>query len=191
MIRRCRAQFPGLEFRCWDARDLGGCESSSFDVAWFSFNGIDYAFPRDRVRIIGEVGRVLRPGGSFVFCSHNIRARPWRPRAWPSLVFDRDPRRLIGRNLNVLRKHLVSHYFYRRNRRREVHGNGYAVRMDQAHEYRLLTYHVSLHYQLSQLADSGFGEVEVFGADGTPRGRGDDPTDPWLYYLASKPTAPG
>jgi SAM-dependent methyltransferase len=187
MIRRCRGQFPGLEFRCCDARHLECCDSESFEVAWFSFNGIDYAFPADRIRIIEEVRRVLRPGGTFAFCSHNVRARPWRPRPWPRLVFDGDPRQLIGRNLAALRDHLASHFFYQRNRRREVHGDGYAMRVDQAHEYRLLTYHVSLAYQVGQLAASGFGEVEVFGKDGTPRGRDEDPTDAWLYYLARKP----
>ena len=39
--------------------------------------------------------------------------------------------------------------------------------MDQAHEYRLLTYHVSRNYQVNQLAALGFDGIEVFRANGT------------------------
>jgi hypothetical protein len=58
--------------------------------------------------------------------------------------------------------------------------------VDQAHEYRLLTYHVSPGYQVAQLTALGFGPVEILGADGTSRGPDDDPDDAWLYYLARK-----
>jgi SAM-dependent methyltransferase len=175
-----------LEFLSSDARRLEGCDTDSFDVVWFSFNGIDYSLKDDRRRIMAEVRRVLKTGERFVFSSHNLRARPWRPRRQPRLVFDRDPRQFVRRNLTIIRKHLTSHYYYRRNRRCELHGDGYALPVDQAHEYRLLTYHVSLRYQVDQLAAWGFYDIEVFGADGTPRGQGEDPPDAWLHYLARK-----
>ena len=165
-------------------------DSDSFDVAWFSFNGIDYVSPEGRVRILEEVRRILRPGGTFCFSSHNLRAKPWKPRLRPSFVLDPNPGRLLIRNFAILRKYAVSHYFYRRNKSREVHGEGFAIRVDQAHEYRLLTYHVSPGYEVNQLSALGFGEIEVLGADGNPPARGEGPSDAWLYYLARKPTAP-
>ena len=48
-------------------------DSNSFDLAWFSFNGIDYVATAGRVRILEEVRRILRPGGTFCFSSHNLR----------------------------------------------------------------------------------------------------------------------
>lgn len=187
MVRRCRAQFPGLDFRRCDARDLSEFESESFDLAWFSFNGIDYAAPEGRIRILDEVRRVLKPGGTFCFSSHNLRARLWSPRLRPRLVFNANPVRLVSRNLAALKSHLASHYYYHLNKRREVQGSDYALRVDQSHEYRLLTYHVSLPHQVDRLRSLGFVEIGVFGADGTPRDLADDPADAWLYYLARKP----
>ena len=49
MVDRCRGLFPTLDFRCCDARDMKEFDSDSFDVAWFSFNGIDYVSPEGRV----------------------------------------------------------------------------------------------------------------------------------------------
>jgi ubiquinone/menaquinone biosynthesis C-methylase UbiE len=186
MIRRCRQQFPDVEFRRCDAIDLSTFDGDSFDVAWFSFNGIDYALPDDRVRIIEEIRRVLKPGGTFVFSSHNIRVKPWRPRLWPTLAFDRNPWRMACENVESLARHLASLYHYRRNKPHEIHEEGYAVRVDQAHEYRLLTYHVALRYQVEQLEALGFEEIEAVGLDGSHFSRDDDPDDAWIYYVARK-----
>jgi SAM-dependent methyltransferase len=186
MVQRSQVQFPGLDFRVGDARRLDGIGGDEFDVVWFSFNGIDYVDPDGRTLILQEARRILRPGGTFVFSSHNVRSRRWRPRPLPALVFDRHPGRLVLRNLAVFRKHLASHYHYRRNKRREIHGDGFALRVDQAHEYRLLTYHVLPRYQVDQLTSLGFIEVEVLGADGRPCAPEGDPADAWLYYLARK-----
>lgn len=72
MIDACRKRFPSLEFCCVDATDLARFDDSSFDVVVFSHNGIDY-IPIDqaRARCFSEVTRVLRPGGYFIFSSHN------------------------------------------------------------------------------------------------------------------------
>jgi SAM-dependent methyltransferase len=184
MVSRCRERFPGLDFRRLDARDMSEFAKRSFDVVLFSFNGIDYTLPDGRVRILEEVWRVLKSGGTFFFSSHNVRARAWRPRLRPNLVFEPNPARLLRRNLSALRKHIRSHYYYRRNKKQEVHGDGFSIRVDQAHEYRLLTYHVSPGYQTDQLRAVGFDEVMIFGNDGEPIASGDGPTDPWLYYVA-------
>ena len=43
-----------------------------FDVVVFSFNGMDYIYPyADRLQALQEIKRVLKPGGLFIFSSHN------------------------------------------------------------------------------------------------------------------------
>lgn len=43
-----------------------------FDIVCFPFNGLDYAEPPTRSRILGEVARVLAPGGYFYFTTHSL-----------------------------------------------------------------------------------------------------------------------
>ena len=186
MISRCRQRFPDVEFHRADAIDLAVFAGDSFDVAWFSFNGIDYAVPADRVRIMEEIRRVLKPGGTFVFSSHNVRSKPWRPRLWARPEFDRNPWRMVGKNVAAWTRLMASLYHYRRNKPHEIHGEGFAVRVDQAHEYRLLTYHVALGYQVEQLEALGFDAIEAFGLDGSLLSGDDDPDDAWIYYVARK-----
>lgn len=187
MVNRCRRRFPGLEFHHCDAIDMRIFEDQTFALAWFSYNGIDYAYPEDRARIIREVYRVLRPGGLFVFSSHNLHARPQRPRLLPLLVLDRNPWRLVGLNLRALKRYLTSVYFYRRNKRHEFHGPGFSVRVDMAHQYRLLTFHASMTYQVEQLEAIGFEGIEMIGLDGSLLARDEETRDGWIYYVARKP----
>jgi SAM-dependent methyltransferase len=72
MIDRCGARFPGAHLLCCDVRDLAPFETASFDTAYAIFNGLDELLPDDRPRALSEVARVLRPGGLFLFSSHNI-----------------------------------------------------------------------------------------------------------------------
>jgi ubiquinone/menaquinone biosynthesis C-methylase UbiE len=75
MVDLCRRQFPSLCFVCDDASDLQRFTANSFDVVVFSLNGIDsIRTDRDRTRCFREVARVLRPGGCFIFSSHNVRS---------------------------------------------------------------------------------------------------------------------
>ncbi len=75
MVDVCRAKFPALEFHRDDASDLSRFGDATFDVVVFSFNGIDYIRTDEaRARCLREVHRVLRPGGRFIFSSHNASA---------------------------------------------------------------------------------------------------------------------
>lgn len=54
-----------------DARDLP-FENDRFDLAVFAWNGIDWIHPEEeRERAVREIARVLKPGGYFLFSSHN------------------------------------------------------------------------------------------------------------------------
>ena len=75
MVAAARQDHPGIDIRVGDAADLGEHDTASFDAVVFSYNGIDYLHPDGvRRRGLAEVHRVLRPGGSFVFSTHNPRA---------------------------------------------------------------------------------------------------------------------
>jgi SAM-dependent methyltransferase len=187
MVRLCRERFPGVDFRCRDARHLGEFGGETFDVAWFSFNGIDNVPIEDRRRVLAEVQRVLRPDGAFIFSSHNLAAEPPpAPSLWPPFVFDRNPLRLARRNLSLLRYHVADLLNYRCHRQHEVRGPGYAVRVDAAHHYRLLTCYVAPRWQVEQLGAEGFRDIMLFGTNGSFLDRHAATLDPWVHYVAFK-----
>lgn len=77
MITACQARFTnnpaGLDFVVGDARDLSCFEADYFDLVLFSFNGLDYIEHHDRLQALQEIHRVGKPGGYFVFSSHNLQ----------------------------------------------------------------------------------------------------------------------
>jgi len=80
MIRACRRKFPNLNFMLADASELSMFNECSFDAVVFSFNGLDSIRPRaKREQCVRECCRVLRPGGVFLFSSHNPRSILIRP----------------------------------------------------------------------------------------------------------------
>ncbi|OFX17436.1 MAG: hypothetical protein A2033_07830 [Bacteroidetes bacterium GWA2_31_9] len=75
MIEICKEKFNYLSnfsFSTCDARNMSIFSDNSFDFVLFSFNGIDCVSFEDRIFIIKEIKRVLKPNGYFSFSSHNI-----------------------------------------------------------------------------------------------------------------------
>jgi SAM-dependent methyltransferase len=71
LLGEARRRYPDLDFREMDATRLD-FPAASFDAALFSYNGLDCIYPvAQRERCLAEVYRVLRPGGAFLFSSHN------------------------------------------------------------------------------------------------------------------------
>ena len=51
---------------------------SSYCHILISHNGIDYAFPAaQRIAALRECARVLKPGGTFIYSSHNLKSLHW------------------------------------------------------------------------------------------------------------------
>lgn len=73
MVTAARSAHPASDFRQVDATDLSQFDDGQFDVVVFSFNGLDCLNDADRAACVREVGRVLAPGGRFVFSRHNPR----------------------------------------------------------------------------------------------------------------------
>ncbi|MGH6813203.1 MAG: class I SAM-dependent methyltransferase [Methylocella sp.] len=81
MVDICRTKFEGVQFETMGATEMSRFQDGTFDIAVFSFNGIDNISPEEaRFRCLTEVRRVLKPGGLFIFSSHNAKGLLVRPR---------------------------------------------------------------------------------------------------------------
>ncbi len=71
LINLARKKYGNIDFSIGDACNLGFADSS-FDLVFFSFNGIDYIHPHSkRMAALREIGRVLKDGGLLIYSSHN------------------------------------------------------------------------------------------------------------------------
>ncbi|GAF67344.1 unnamed protein product, partial [marine sediment metagenome] len=71
MIDRARRLYPDGDFRVMDA-SATNFEDGEFDYVLFSFNGLDCLHPfSKRTKCLHEVNRILKPGGTFIYSSHN------------------------------------------------------------------------------------------------------------------------
>jgi ubiquinone/menaquinone biosynthesis C-methylase UbiE len=175
MIRICKNAFPQLDLRVCDARDLSVFSDEEFDFVFFSFNGIDLVSHDDRLRILAEVLRVLKPAGIFAFSSHNLGQRGIGAFKW---VVHWNPFLVLYCNT----RNLVNHS---RNRRFEVHTDAYSIINDSARGYSTLTYYIRVKDQIDQLRSAGFkGRVQCYDRAGKQADV--DCKDPWVYYCVQK-----
>ena len=178
MVARSRERFPGLDFRVLDARSLTGIGDGAFDVAVFSFNGIDsIQTVAGRRACLREVARVLRAGGMFLLSTHNPRHLVFRPVLAGSPA--RSAWRVAYAGLHTLVNgacRLASPAFWR--------GYGY-VREPMLHG-GLRLYAETPQHAASELSAAGFEVLRVLPAD-HPHTR-PRVTNPW-NYLACRKTA--
>ncbi|WP_435181737.1 class I SAM-dependent methyltransferase [Halorussus sp. AFM4] len=161
MVRRARSLFPDIDFRTGDAVDLSFADER-FDYVLFSFNGLDYVRPEgDRYVALREVHRVLRPGGTFAFSSHN-----------PFYVLPADPTSPYG-------YYLVARFWARNLRDGKVTA---AYKTDVLSDRTLDTYFISPRGQRRQLSRCGFRVRDVVAKERAPSAW----LDPWPYYVAER-----
>ena len=179
MIDLARQAHPGHDLRCMEATDMSDFDDKSFDLVWFSFNGIDCASHQARLHIFSEVRRVLADDGFFVFSSHNrdaaqIPAHDLRNlrRSWNPLRMIRHLGGYVIKNINASRM-----------RRRETHMTDYAILSDAAHRYGLLLYYISPWAQIEQLTQSGLRVERMMGLDGTPVEPNSTRDHSWIHYV--------
>lgn len=74
LIEMAGKRFPYIDFEVGTYTHLRHADSS-FDHVLISHNGLDYAYPTSNRRLaIQESVRVLKPRGTFIFSSHNIKS---------------------------------------------------------------------------------------------------------------------
>lgn len=182
MIDVCRQRFahPSATLAVMDARDLSAFTDNSFDLIWFSFNGLDYVDHDDRLRVLREVCRVGKPGAYFVFSSHNLRgmAQIFNYRQHLSL----NP---LTTYVNLVMWGLLR-WFNRGIQMSDLAQSDHLILRDESHNFALQTYYIHPAAQVEQLA-FGFRPIEVY--PWTQRHPVKSLEDPalasplWLYYL--------
>lgn len=189
MVQACKqdiGESEGVRFLTCDARAMP-FDPASFDLAIFSYNGLDYVDHEARREILREIRRVMRPGGHFMFSSHSLHAFPFKRRL-PELRLRRPIRSLESR----LGTWLLNRRVAGLNRgvdRARMEKEGHAVLCDFA--YPLRTYYVYPKTQMRQLEDAGFRTLRLIDR----YGEAFDPEQPtrheWVHFLCTTSARPG
>jgi SAM-dependent methyltransferase len=189
MVARCQQQFPGRRFAQVDARAMSAFADNSFDLAFFSCNGISMVDHAGRIAILNEVRRVLSPDGIFIFSTCNRRS--WQFRAtfrFPDFTPTRHPVKAAVRAARFLAQTGFRAINRLTHLRHETRCAEYAFINDVCHHYRTMLYFIDPVHQLQQLRAAQFsGEIRLFDLRGGP---GDlDNTDGTLAFVAHKRAA--
>jgi SAM-dependent methyltransferase len=181
MIEFMRRSFPGVDVRPGDLRDLSAFADHSFDFVFGPCNVIDAVSHADRLRVLAEVHRVLRPSAVFAFSSHNRRLRT--ALSGPRLHWAKNPGTQILHGVRYARS-LINHARVSRLRRIEAE---YALLNDEGHDYAVLHYYISRDTQRRQLEDAGFRVLDEFDAAGhVLHHDADDTVSPHVLYVAAR-----
>lgn len=179
MVEHCRRAYPDASFAVGDIADLSGYGDGAFDAVVAAYNVLDVFGHEERLRVLGEIRRLLAPGGLLVMSAHNLAAA--ERRHGPADVRSRNPLRLA---LNVLRVPLRVRN-RRRMRRAERRYGDHAILNDEAHDFGLLHYYVEPDAQVAQLERVGFAVVERRDLEGRALAPGERaPWSPEVHYLA-------
>jgi ubiquinone/menaquinone biosynthesis C-methylase UbiE len=189
MIERCQRDLPAYQFIVGDARNLDFAADSSYDLVLFSYNGIDHLGPSDREHAVGEMKRVLRPGGLMVFSSHNANFLPavvdrFRFRLQPTL-------RETARSLKWAMVFNLHNPTLRFQLPLSV-----GVVNDGTHSFKSSgLYYIRPDLQVAALERLGMQHIRCARNESAEYSRGSDPEvatfpSPWVYYRCRKPGAP-
>ncbi|MBB3975151.1 SAM-dependent methyltransferase [Rhizobium azooxidifex] len=191
MITLARRKNPDLRLELMDARDLSGLPEGAFDVAFFSYNGIDSVNPEGRLRAMAAVERVLAPGGVFVFSTFH---RGWsgfsRRVGYRRLHWTRDPVRLVLRAGAYATRSATGFWRKFRHARLEERDAEHAIMLHGAHDFGILVYATTPEQADRQLRSSGFEAPHaLLDLDGNSLARGIGPAVEYFYVVARKPGA--
>jgi len=186
MLRCCREKYSGVKLFLCDARRMDLFSDESFDVAIASWNVLDDSDHTDRLTILGEVHRVLRPNGTFIFSSHNRDYKSRSAYRFRGFVNAQNPVELIKSNAIRVKRYVTGIFNHLDRGRNEVENANYAIVNDPSHNYGLLTYYIRKEAQVEQLEGIGFSDVQLVNGSGSFI-RLDEPCgDGWIYYICRK-----
>jgi SAM-dependent methyltransferase len=157
LIARAQQRFPYIRFDVGSYTDIDA-QDNSYDHVLISFNSIDHAHPVSaRVRAIQESFRVLKPGGTFIYSSHNIKAVRFSP-----FLFRRVPWML-------------------RNSIHSRHEQAYIA------DFGLHLSYAAPEYVIRQTTAQGFDLMDVIGFRGARRRLTVKYFAPYVHYAWRKP----
>ena len=157
MIAVCQQRYPEQKFVLGDARNLSSIATSSIGLVMFSCNGISMVGHEDRLQIIRETHRVLRPGGAFVLTTYNRNCADHAAGfQFPDFELSANPARLLVRTARFVRATAQRAYNWRRHKRHTLRTATYSVINDVWHDYGVMLYYITLENQRRQLEACGF-----------------------------------
>ena len=181
MVAAMHAAMPALSVRLGDMRDLVDFPDASFDFVFGPNNVIDAVGSEGRQRTVGEVARVLRHKGMFMFSSHNWDSAD--ALSGPRLEWSLDPCAMLL-HLTEWARQLANHR--RMTTLREVHDD-YALLDDYGHDFTLLHFYATQNYERQQLDTAGFETIDVLDRTGNAVSPEDHtPGSPYLMYVARR-----
>jgi SAM-dependent methyltransferase len=186
MLRYCRIRHAGVKLLLCDARKMDLFQAETFDVVVATWNVIDDSDHADRLRILNEVRRVLRPCGLFIFSAHNRDYQNRSAYRFRGFVSGTGPGQLIKGNVVGVKRYFTGILNHLDRKRSEIQNGEYAIINDPSHNFQLLTYYIKKENQVAQLERIGFSDVKVVDQTGSFISPQQECRDGWIYYVCRK-----
>lgn len=157
-INTARKRFPYLDLRVGSFECLTE-PTASFDHVLVGMNALDLAFPESaRKKALSEFARVLKPGGTLIYSSHNIRSfHPLSP------YYSRQLRWKLRNTVHTFR---AAHYL---------------------HEEQEWVYYTTPANAIQQTEAAGLQLIEMLGFGRFRNARIDLYFSPYVHYVFRKP----
>jgi len=161
LINLAKRRFPYLDLQV-DSFDRLHEPDCAYSHVLISFNGLDLAFPESqRETALSECARVLKPGGTLIYSSHNIKTlHLFSPRHW---------RRFPWKLRNTLKAFKAREYIF---------------------DDGLYGLHASPEFVIQQTETAGFKFLEMVGCRMSANWRLNRYLSPFIYYAFGKPPLP-
>jgi SAM-dependent methyltransferase len=170
MIEACRKRFPQQRFAVADARDLSTIADGTVFLVSFGWSGLCMVDHDDRLKILREIYRVLRPGGVFLLTTYNqdspVESAGF---AFPEFNFRKRPDALLREIWRFSSDTMTRWRNWTRMRHRSVRHREYSMINDRSHDYSVMLYYITVESQRRQIEALGFEKnAAAFGEDGKP-----------------------
>lgn len=194
MVHAFRRNHPDLRAVVADGRHLP-FDTGRFGLVVFAFNGVDAVDQVGRRRVLAEMCRVTAPDGRIVLSTHNLRGPSVRVAPWRRRPPSDDPAwyrwaRAAARMPTTLPAAARGWRNWARYRSLGVAGDGWAVRLSDAHDFAILMHYVELETACRQVVEAGFADVVAYDSEaGRPIAPGADVSEVrWFHLVARRPS---